>query len=331
MPRISVLIVNYNSGDRLARCLACLDEQTFRDFEIIVVDNASTDASIAAAKASGTKARFIDAGSNVGFAAGNNLAARQAAGDWLAFLNPDAYARPDWLQETIAAAERYPWADAFGSTQLMADDPDRIDGAGDAYSIFGLPYRSRFGWPAEKLPPGDGECFAPCAAAAVYRREVFDRLGGFDENFFCYCEDVDLGFRLRLSGGRAVQLRRAVVLHEGSGVTGKKSDFTIYHGNRNRIWVIYKNMPLLALVLLFPLQFAVSLYFLARHGLIGLGPAYGRALVDGYRGHAGLGAQRRAIQAGRKISLLALVKFFTWSPIALARRDSGLRPIADPE
>lgn len=329
MPRISVLIVNYNSGARLAKCLACLGAQTFRDFEIIIVDNASTDDSIKQAKAMGVEATYKEAGDNIGFAAANNLAAKSAAGGWLAFLNPDAYAEPDWLQELVAAAERHPWADAFGSTQLMATDPERIDGAGDAYSIFGAPYRSRFGWRAQTLPTDDSECFSPCAAAAVYRREAFERLGGFDERFFCYCEDMDLGFRLRLSGGRAVQARRAVVLHEGSGVTGKSSAFTVYHGHRNRIWLAYKNTPLALLMPLFPVHLAVSISFLVWFLLRGAGVAYARALIDGYRGHPGLNAQRRAVQGARKISVSNLMRWFVWSPVKFVRREGPLRPIAD--
>lgn len=329
MPRISVLIVNFNSGERLGRCLSCLRAQTFRDFDIIVVDNASTDNSIELSKSAGDEAWYVEAGGNIGFAAGSNLAAKSATGEWLAFLNPDAYPQPDWLQELLAAAERYPWADAIGSTQLMANDPSRIDGAGDAYSIFGAPYRSHFGWAAEALPLKDAECFAVCAAAAMYRRDVFERLGGFDERFFCYGEDIDLGFRLRLAGGRAVQARNAVVLHEGSGVTGQHSVFTVYHGHRNRIWLAYKNTPLALLAPLFPVHIATNFCFLLRFLFLGAGPAYMRGLVDGYRGHPGLKAQRRAIQSARKISAGELMKWFIWSPIKFARREGKLRSIRE--
>lgn len=327
MPQISVLIVNYNSSGRLKKCLSCLDAQTFRDFEIIIVDNASTDNSVTEAKTSGVGAQYIDAGDNIGFAAANNLAAKTAAGQWLAFLNPDAYAEPGWLQEIMAAVARHPWADAFGSTQLMANDPSRIDGAGDAYSIFGVNYRSHFGRPVETLPQKDSECFTPCAAAAVYRRDVFESLNGFDEQFFCYGEDVDLGFRLRLSGGRAVQVRAAVVLHEGSGVTGKSSAFTVYHGHRNRIWLTYKNLPSALLAPLFPVHVAVNLCFLLWFLLRGVGPAYARALIDGYRGHFELKTQRRAVQAARKISSRELMQWFVWSPVKFIRREGRLRPV----
>ncbi|MBY0423473.1 MAG: glycosyltransferase, partial [Parvularculaceae bacterium] len=131
MPRISVVIVNFNAGARLGRCLACLEAQTFRDFEVIVVDNASSDGSLEHARASRLGVRVVEAGANLGFAAANNRAAEIAASEWLAFLNPDAYAEPDWLEALLAGASQYPWADAFGSTQIDAKDPHLLDGVGD--------------------------------------------------------------------------------------------------------------------------------------------------------------------------------------------------------
>lgn len=325
-PKVSVLIVNYNSGERLARCLAHLEAQRFKDFEIIVVDNASTDGSERAATASALNPTLIRAGDNLGFAAGNNLGANSAAGEWLAFLNPDAYAAPDWLLAFAEAIEKYRGVDAFGSTQLKADNPALIDGAGDAYHVFGIPYRGHHGWPALTLPP-DGECFAPCAAAAFYRRATFESLGGFDESFFCYGEDVDLGFRLRLAGGRVVQLSRARVLHEGSGVTGRNSDFTLYHGHRNRIWTYFLNMPLIYLVPTAPFHLLANMYLLMRFMAVGGLRAYLRALRDGFGGLPGLKARRRERLSARKSSLIALARALTWSPLKPMRREADIRPI----
>lgn len=324
MPQISVIIVNYNSGDRLRRCLEALAHQTYADFETIVIDNASSDASLASARASGADFRLIEAGANLGFAAGNNRAVEEAQGEWLAFLNPDAYAAPDWLAELVAAAECYPWADAFGSTQIDAEDRGRIDGAGDVYHVFGANYRGHYGWPVETLP-GEGECFAPCAAAALYRRGVFQSLGGFEESFFCYCEDIDLGFRLRLAGGRAVQAARARVLHEGSGVTGRRSDFTIYHGHRNRIWMYYRCTPPALLIATAPFHMAFNLYLLARFSLAGQGRPYLRALKDAASGLSGQTSARRRIQRGRKARLGALARAMTWSLWKLVRKEADIR------
>ncbi len=325
-PAATVIIVNYNSGGRLAKCLDRLAAQTRTDFETVVIDNMSSDASQAAARGAALPVTLIEAGANLGFAAGNNRAAEKARGEWLVFLNPDAYAAPDWFEKLMEGAARYPFADAFGSTQIDALDPAKLDGAGDVFHVFGVAYRGGFGWPVEKTPP-DGECFAPCAAAAMYRRACFAELGGFDESFFCYGEDVDLGFRLRLAGGRAVQLAGAKVFHEGSAISGRHSAFTVYHGNRNRIWTAYKNMPAELYWPFAPFRFAVDLYLLVRHALLGNGLIYLKALRDGYSGLRGLKQKRRQIQSARQIGAGSLAKSFTWLPLKVMRRAPSLRPV----
>lgn len=323
-PAVSVIIVNFNSGDRLRRCLEALAAQTFSGFETLIVDNASSDASLTVAQGAGVQYSLIEAGSNLGFAAANNLASNAARGEWLAFLNPDAYAAPDWLANLMSARERFAGADAFGSTQIDASDRSIIDGAGDVYHAFGLAYRGHFGWPVEALPP-EGECFAPCAAAMLARRATFIAAGGFYEPFFCYSEDVDFGFRLRLRGGHCVQVRDAVVYHEGSGVTGRKSDFTVYHGHRNRIWTYHLNMPLALLVLTWPFHLALNVLLALNCATQGNGAAYWRAMKDGFGGLPSLMAERRRRQAERKVSTLSLARTFAWSPLRLLKRSAHIR------
>ncbi len=330
MTTLSVIIVNFNSGARLTRCLEHLSRQTYRDFEVIIVDNASVDGSLdEALEAAPTPLipRAIRSDTNSGFAAANNTAAREANGDWLVFLNPDAYPERDWLSALVSASARYPSADAFGSTQLNAENPSIIDGAGDVVHILGIPYRGHFGWPADMLPE-DGECFAPCAAAAMYRRKTFLALGGFEERFFCYGEDVDLGFRLRLAGGRAVQVKNARVLHEGSGVSGRYSDFTVYHGNRNRIWMTYRNMPGALYWPFLPLRLLADAYLCLRAWSVGTGRAYTRGVWDGYGGLAAFAADRRRLQNSRRAGVGALARAITWSPMKVSRREASLRPIS---
>ncbi len=326
MPRLTVIIVNYNAGDRLGRCLDCLSRQTFSDFETIVVDNGSTDGSITESRRRHPFARFDEAHANLGFAAANNRAAKAAAGEWLVFLNPDAYADPDWLCELVAASVRYPWADAFGSTQINAQAPSLIDGAGDVFSVLGIPYRGHYGWPLESLPP-EGECFSPCAAAAMYRKDTFDRLAGFDERFFCYGEDVDLGFRLRLSGGRAVQVRNARVLHEGSGLTGRRSEFSVYHGHRNRIWIAAKNFPDALYWTMAPFRAAADLALFARHASRGLGGVYGRAVKDGYSRALEFRNDPQARRLRRSATTADVCAMIDWSILNLAKRRACLVPL----
>ena len=153
----------------------------------------------------------------------------------------------------MGATRRHPGTAMFGSTQLDAADARRLDGAGDVYHASGLVWRGHHGAPVDSLPP-EGEVFAPCAAAALYRRDAFMDAGGFDESFFCYCEDVDLGFRLRLLGHNCVQVAGARVHHVGSAITGRRSAFATYHSTRNRIWMFVKNMPAALLVPLLPVS-----------------------------------------------------------------------------
>ena len=318
---VTIIIVNYNAGAKLAKCLDHLGKQVFKGFEIIVVDNASEDDSIELAQSVGVAFQLISNRENVGFAAANNQAAKLAQSAWLAFLNPDAYALPDWLAAFKRGVEKYPWADAFGSTQIDANDNQRLDGAGDVCSAFGFCYRGEYGHAASEAPD-DGECFAACAAAAFYRRERFDQLGGFDERFFCYGEDVDLGYRLQHAGGRTVQLREAIVNHEGSAITGRQSAFSIYHGHRNRIWLYYKNTPLLLYLVTLPLRLLADLLFLVEAMKASQLPAYLRALRDGYGELIRFNEDRRHL--AKALSSKQIAVLLMWAPWQVFKRRGKL-------
>jgi len=319
---ISIIIVNYNSGDRLQKCLAALSAQTYRDFEVIVVDNNSSDHSLDVDAVDGVDFKILRMAENIGFAAANNRAAEQAVGEWLAFLNPDAYALPNWVEAFVDGQKRHPDVDAFGSLQLNAKDPLLIDGAGDAYFAAGISYRGHFNRPVETAPP-EGECFAPCAAAAFYRKQTFDELSGFEEKFFCYSEDVDLAFRLRLRGGRAIQLRDAIVHHEGSGITAQISGFSVYHGHRNRLWTYFRNMPLLLLIITLPLQLVVTLMVIPIFLVRGSGRAYLRGVWDALTAMPGVFSDRARIQASRSASIRELTKSMVWSPLKFLQKRGG--------
>src|SRR5207244_625252 len=150
-------------------------QQTIKGFEVIVLDNCSSDDSLLGAQRAvhGDKRfSFLTSEKNLGFAGGNNFAAVKSRGTWLAFLNPDAIARNDWLEHLLQASKRFPDFVMFGSTQLDAADPERLDGAGDHYLASGLPWRGGYGWPRKNLPP-EREVFAPCGAACLIRADAF--------------------------------------------------------------------------------------------------------------------------------------------------------------
>jgi N-acetylglucosaminyl-diphospho-decaprenol L-rhamnosyltransferase len=219
-PWVRVIIVAYNAGPWLQRCVAALAAQTFRDFEAVIIDNASEDGSIEALRLPDDRFRIEGAGANFGFAAANNLGASDCEADWIATLNPDAAPNETWLEELRRTTLGHRGAITFGSTQIDAQRPDRVDGFGDVVSIYGTAWRGASGSLVSALPADDREVFAPCAAAALYARDAFLAEGGFEDSFFCYVEDVDLGFRLRLGGAQCTQVRRAKVCHMAGAISG---------------------------------------------------------------------------------------------------------------
>ena len=318
-PWVRVVIVNYNAGDLLAKTIDALALQTMADFEAVIIDNASSDKSIDNLHLPDSRFQVLSAGGNLGFAAGCNLGARDSATPWLAMLNPDAVPAADWLAALQTATQNNPLAAVFGSTQLMADCPSILDGAGDNYSIFGIAWRGGYGASAD-LIKNDILVFSPCAAAALYRRDVFETVGGFAEGFFCYLEDVDLGFRLRLAGHMTLQVAAARVMHAGSAIAGRHSPFTLYHSARNGIYLILRCMPLPLLALTLPLYLAAQVWLMMRMG--GRSAAWSRirGVIHGLRAVPHLLAQRHRIQHNRHISIRDIATLLVWDPRKLSRR-----------
>jgi GT2 family glycosyltransferase len=320
-PFFSVLIVNFNAGDLLQAAIDSLKIQTFRDFEVVIVDNDSEDQSAENLDVEGLPAiRVLRENQNHGFARGNNLAAETANGQWLALLNPDAVADENWLTEIHAATARHDSCRVFACSQINMDAPELLDGAGDAYFAFGIPWRGGFEHPISELPSKDSHCFSPCGASAVYERSLFLEMGGFDERFFCYCEDVDLGMRLQLSDEKCVFLPGAVIHHKGSATSGRYSYFTMYHGFRNRTWAYLKNMPLSVLLLTLPGHLILMLYIYARNtghaNLKGMRKGMWHGLKDGW-------ALRWKNDYKVKPSTKAtwnLVRSMAWNPALLSNR-----------
>jgi len=310
---VRVIIVNHNAGPLLQNCLDALAAQSLAAFEAIVVDNASSDGSAEDLRLPDDRFRLILAGANLGFAAANNRAAADCKAPWIATLNPDTVASEAWLEELRRATLRHPGVKMFGSTQLDARKPDRVDGFGDVYSIFGTAWRGASGSPVSALPPDDREVFAPCAAAALYDRDVYLAAGGFDEGFFCYLEDVDLGFRLVLRGERCIQVRRAEVKHFGSVSAGEDSDFFVFHSQRNRLWVLAKNVPSPLIWLVAALQIVVVPLTVLRRGM-GRWRTAIEGVAAGLRGLPAVWRRRREVQSGRALSSRDLARMLVWDP-----------------
>jgi len=302
-----VIVVNYNGGTMIRDCLESLRRQTLRHFRTLVVDNASTDGSADDIARDFPEVRLIRSPTNLGFAAGNNLAIADAApARWVALLNPDAVAHEDWLERLVEAGERHPEFSMFGCRMLADAAGEYLDGVGDAYHVCGLPWRVGHGAPAAGRFEAAREIFAPCAAAALYRRDAIDATGAFDPDFFCYVEDVDLAFRARLAGHRALYVPQSVVVHVGSGVVGEHSDFQLYHGHRNLVWTFVRNMPWPLLVAYLPAHLAMTLVTLAVFAARGRGRVLLRAKLDALRGLPRVLAKRGPTQSKRVVSAAAL-------------------------
>jgi GT2 family glycosyltransferase len=298
-PRIGVVIVDYRSGGLLVRALEALEAQTLPADRVIVVDNAPSGAS------DGIEARFpgvevLRPGANLGFAAGNNLGVRHAAGcDWVALLNPDAFPERDCLEVLARAIEEHPGYAFLAARLVLADDPARLDGAGDELHASGTAWRRYHGRDAAAHGGERTEVFSACGAAALYRRDAYLDAGGFDERYFCYFEDTDLAFRLRLRGHRCLYVPEATVHHVGSAIAGRSSDFTVFHIARNLVWTYVKDMPRPLFWLYLPQLVVGSLLYLAALAAQGRARPVARGYAAALRGLPGVVEARRSVQRRR--------------------------------
>ncbi|MBV5317435.1 MAG: glycosyltransferase family 2 protein [Desulfobulbaceae bacterium] len=321
-PKVTVVIVNWNGERFLERCLAALMAQTIKPHEIILIDSASSDGSVEIVRRFPV-VQLMGLDQNVGFARGNNLAIKAACSEslWIALLNPDAFAEPRWLETLLLAAESNPGFDVFGSKLVAASDPTVLDGAGDVYHVSGLVWRMGHGAPAPTSAEHAREVFSPCAAAALYRRSALLEVNGFDEDFFCYTEDVDLGFRLRLAGYRCLYVPLSVVHHVGSGTTGgQHSDFSLYHGHRNLVWTFVKDMPGVLFWLLLPLHLALNLVSIVWLALRGQGRIICRAKRDAVLGLSTMWRKRQQIQKKRLAAIGAIWRLLDKRVIPISRK-----------
>ena len=323
MSTVSVVIVNYNSGDLLLRCVQhCLRLMVLPD-AIIVVDNASSDGSLQGVDGL-PRIRLLRMAQNIGFAAANNYAIAQCDTEFVALLNPDAFPDPGWLAALLAMAAAKPEVLAFGSRQMQSGVPGVLDGIGDRYFISGQIRRDGYQQSCTARDLMAREIFSPCAAAALYRASALRSCGGFDEDFFCYAEDVDLGFRLRLIGGQAWYVPDAVVQHMGSATTGgQHSDFATYHGHRNLIWVFVKNMPGGLFWVLLPLHLALNVLSVLWLALRGQGGVGWRAKRDALKALPAMWRKRRLVARGRSATMSQIWRVLDKRLLAFGAGRSG--------
>jgi GT2 family glycosyltransferase len=208
---VSIIVVTFNNAKDIRACLDSLRAQTYRPVEIIVFDNASTDGTVDSIRIAYSEVRLVESEVNIGFAAANNRAAALAEGDFLAFLNPDTRVDPDWLLPLLQVLESDESVGAVTPSIVLADAPDKLNACGNEVHLSGITYCRDYGKPASDGPPV--EVGAISGAAFAIRKDLFLKIGGFEERFFLYFEDTDLSLRLRCTGLRCMVVPHSRVRH----------------------------------------------------------------------------------------------------------------------
>lgn len=260
----SVIIPNWNGKRFLAGCLDSLALQTYQPMEVIVVDNGSKDGSVEFLKENYPHVKLITFEHNTGFSPAVNRGIVESRGEFAALLNNDTVVEPTWLAELVNAMHEHPEIGSAGCKMLSYDDHTILDGAGDGYRRGGLPGRighrekdtGRFDRPRYLL--------GACGGAAIYRRAMLDDIGLFDEDYFAYLEDVDLGLRAQSAGYKCFYVPSAIVYHLGCGTTGSGySPLVVRLSAQNNINTVVKNIPLPLLIKFLPQILFWQLYYLA--------------------------------------------------------------------
>jgi len=302
--RATVVIPNWNGERFLNLCLTSLRRQSFKDFETVLIDNGSTDASVDFTERNFPEVRVISLGNNLGFSAAVNAGIQASEAEYVALLNNDTEVDPGWLEALVRAAESHPKVGLLASKLVDFHDRCLLDGAGDALRRSGLPYRIGH----QELDQGQFDepayVFGACAAAALYKRELFEEIGPFDEDFFAYCEDGDVSFRAQLAGYRCLYLPGALVYHMGSASTGgKRSPTATRLGTQNSVNLLVKNLPTALVWRSLPSVLAGQL---SRVAITSFSPAGLRAHLDGLAGAWRLLPRmlkkRKEIQSRRRVS-----------------------------
>jgi GT2 family glycosyltransferase len=300
--KVSVIILNWNGRKYLPECLDSLAAQAFRDFEVVLVDNGSSDGSAEFVREHYPWVRLVDLPENTGFAAGNNRGLEEAGGELIVILNNDTRVVPDFLAELVRVAESDVGIGMVAAKMRNYYQPDRIDAIALKIGVNGLGYNIGVGETDAGQYDGTAAVFGPCGGAALYRRAMLDETGFFDPEFFAYYEDFDLAWRGRLAGWGCAVAPRAVVYHVHSATSGEWSPFKVYQTHRNKWYVIIKNWPAALLARYLPTVLFVDAVSFCLALLRGRGMAGLRARFDVLCRLRSLLRKRSEVQGKRKLS-----------------------------
>ncbi len=282
--RSTIVIPNYNGMEYLEKCLLSIREDTKdHPVRILVVDNGSSDGSLELAEQT-DGVEVIRMGANRGFCEAVNAGIRASDTPYVILLNNDLTVERGFAEAMEKALDEEPRAFSAGAQMRMMKAPDRMDNAGDYYCALGWAYDYGKGKKVSKRYLKPRKVFAACGGAAVYRRDILDQIGLFDERHFAYLEDVDIGYRARIFGYYNLYEPAALVYHAGSSVSGSKyNEFKTNLSSANSIYLIEKNMPPLQVFINLPfflLGFGIKILFFCKKGL---GKKYIKGLMRGFR------------------------------------------------
>ena len=300
MDLVTVIIVNWNGRHLLPDCLDSLQEQEFKKFRSIIVDNGSSDGSVEWISRHHPEVRVVPLPGNQGFCGANNVGYRFVNTKYVALLNNDTVAHPFWLGRLVEALEKNSGAGFAASKILNFKKPKTIDRAGDGYTRAGVGLLRGRGMPSHAYEKQEW-IFGACAAAALYDKRMIDDIGLFDDDFFLLHEDVDLSFRAQLKGYRCLYVPDAKVYHKTSSSIVRDSPISIYYGHRNLEWVYFQNMPggLLGRTIIFHLAHVMgSFFYFSGRGQM---RSILKAKWDGLRHIKAVLRKRRQIQMGRRV------------------------------
>ena len=283
MSQAAVIIPNWNGMEYLTGCLEALERQKDQDFEILMIDNGSQDGSVEYVRSHHPQVRIHAFQENTGFCRAVNTGIELTDAPYVILLNNDTVPAPDFVGELVKAISADKRIFSCQARMVRMDDPDYLDDAGDMYCALGWAYARGKGCKASEYDR-ETEIFASCGGAAIYRKEILEKIGTFDEKHFAYLEDIDLGYRAQIHGYRNIYAPGAVVIHKGSAATGSAyNSFKVKLASRNSVYLIYKNMPALQVVLNIPFLlagFLIKTLFFVRKGL---GKEYVKGLFVGLR------------------------------------------------
>ena len=279
---VSVVIPNFNGIAFLDSVLASLEGQTLNNFEVILVDNGSTDGSCSFVTANYPWVHLIELSENFGFCGAVNAGIRAAKAPYVLLLNNDTEVKEDFVEEMLAAIRRHKNAFSCGARMVQYHDRDKLDDVGNYYCALGWSFARGRGKDIHAYETED-RIFSACAGAAIYRKKILEKIGYFDEEHFAYLEDTDIGYRARIYGYENWYAPKAIVYHVGSGTSGSRyNQFKTRYSSRNNIYLIYKNMPLLQIILNLPFLVAGFLVKFLFFAVKGLGKEYAAGIKNGF-------------------------------------------------